>query len=68
MFGGCLEGIYGMSKLYMGCLDVSEGQVRNGEDGIGQVRGQVKSVQVKSGQVKSGQVKLRHAQPGHVIS
>jgi len=40
--GGCLmgvwRGIYGMSEWYVGCLDVSEGQVRNGEVKIGQVR------------------------------
>ena len=27
MSEGCLEGIYGMSEWYVGCLDVSEGQV-----------------------------------------
>ena len=31
--GGCLEGSYGMSEWYVGCIDDFEGQVR-----IGQVR------------------------------
>ena len=59
--GGCLEGvlrvskgIYGISEWYMGCLDVSEGQIR-----IGQVRtDQVRSSQVRTGQVRTGQVRI----------
>ena len=43
MSGGCQEGIYGKSKWCVGCLDVTEEQVRTG--------------QVRTGQVKSGQVK-----------
>ena len=46
-----LEGIYGMPKWYMRCLDVSEGQVRTSQVRIGKVRtGQVRTVQVRTGQ------------------
>ena len=40
--GGWLASIYGMSKLSVLCLNVSEGQVRPGQVKTGQV-GQVKS-------------------------
>ena len=35
---GCLEVIYGTSKWFVGCLDVSKGQVRTGQFRTGQVR------------------------------
>ena len=44
------EGIYGMSKWYVGWLDVSEGQVRIGQVSTGQVR----TGQVRTGQVRTG--------------
>ena len=34
----CVEGIYGMSKWYVRCLDVSEGQVRTSQVRIGKAR------------------------------
>ena len=56
---GCLEGIYGMYEWYVGCLDVSDGQVRTGQVRIGQVRtGQVRTGQVRTGQVSKGQVRI----------
>ena len=54
--GGCIKGVWRVSigclkfDWYLGCLDVSEGQVRT------------KSGQVKSGMVKSGQVKSKFLQ------
>ena len=47
-----------MSKWYVGCLNVSEGQGRTGEVRIGQVRiGRVRIGQVRIGQVRTGQVR-----------
>ena len=45
MSGWCLEGIYGMPKWYVRCLDVSEGQVRTS---------QVRISKVRSGQLRIG--------------
>ena len=53
---GCLEGIYVMSERYMGCLDLSEGQVWIDKSG------QVKLAQVNSGLVKLGKVKVKSGQ------
>ena len=79
--GGCLEGIFGISEWYegVGCLDVSEGQVKNissqdrpsqdrsSRDRFGLVKlDQVNYRQVKSGRVKSRQVQSRQGMSGQV--
>ena len=64
--GGCLEGVwmesvwrlegnYGMSKWCLGCLELSEGQVRTDQVSAGKVRtGQVRTGKVRIGQVSTG--------------
>ena len=44
-----MVGIYRRSEWYVGCLDVSEGQVRTGQVWTGQVRTDKVIGQVKSG-------------------
>ena len=67
VYGGCLEGIHGMSNWSVVFLDVSEGQVRTGQVRTGHVRtGQVRTGQVRAGQVRTDQVKTCQLSKGPV--
>ena len=69
IFGGFLEGTFGLSKWCVGCPDVSEGQVRTRQVRKGQVRiGQLSSGQDKKSQVRTGQVKLRQVKTSQDLS
>ena len=67
MSQGWPEGKHGMSKWYVGCLDVSQGQVRSGEVRIRQLRtGQVQRGQVRAGYFRTEQVRTGQARKGQV--